>query len=119
MNLNAKGRLHLLLCILGAPASTSYIHAVQPWRNELVLDLDTAERWPSNSIDGLTVAEAFVLTERGYVSGACWTLDEIAVLFGIGRERVRQIEHKALSRLAASQELADLWRAPDCTNRTT
>lgn len=48
----------------------------------------------------LTEREAYVLRMRnGFLDGRMYTLDEIGTLLGVTRERVRQIESKALRKL--------------------
>lgn len=74
------------------------------------MDFETASRWPSSSLDGLTVAELYILRQRGYVEGATFTLDEIAVLLGCTRERVRKVEQSAMAVLARQPALQDAWQ---------
>jgi RNA polymerase primary sigma factor len=48
----------------------------------------------------LTAREARILRLRfGFQDGRCYTLQEVGQKFGLTRERIRQIEHKALRRL--------------------
>ena len=48
----------------------------------------------------LTAREARILRMRfGLHDGRSYTLEEIGLKFGLTRERIRQIEHKALRRL--------------------
>ena len=69
---------------------------------------DEAERadrtaWVHRLLDELTPRERRVLTERyglsGADGGAAKTLEEIGLQFGLTRERIRQIEARALKRL--------------------
>ena len=51
-------------------------------------------------LDTLTEREADVLRLRfGLVDGEPHTLDQISQVFGVTRERIRQIEHKTLAKL--------------------
>ena len=51
-------------------------------------------------LDTLTPREARILRLRfGFYDGNCYTLEQIGLKFGLTRERIRQIEHKALRRL--------------------
>jgi len=59
----------------------------------------------------LTEREAGVVKLRyGFTDGRAWTLDEIGQVYGVTRERIRQIESKTMSKLrhpARSQTLRD------------
>ena len=59
----------------------------------------------------LTEREAGVVRLRyGFTDGRAWTLDEIGQIYGVTRERIRQIESKTMSKLrhpARSQTLRD------------
>jgi len=43
----------------------------------------------------------------GLIDGHCYTLEEVSKKFGISRERIRQIEAQALSRL---RQQAEGWK---------
>jgi RNA polymerase primary sigma factor len=50
--------------------------------------------------DVINDKERLVLEYRnGFIDGKAWTLEEIAKLFGLTRERIRQIEARALRKL--------------------
>jgi RNA polymerase primary sigma factor len=59
----------------------------------------------------LSAREAGVIRLRfGLVDGRAWTLDEIGQIYGVTRERIRQIEAKTMTKLrhpARSQALRD------------
>ncbi len=62
-------------------------------------------------LDTLTARERRVLQLRfGLIDGHDRTLEEVGQRFGLTRERIRQIENKALRKLRRSQKLRDLWR---------
>jgi RNA polymerase primary sigma factor len=51
-------------------------------------------------LDTLSPREARILRLRfGLQDGRCYTLEEVGHKFGLTRERIRQIQHKALRRL--------------------
>lgn len=51
-------------------------------------------------LDTLNVRDAGVVSMRfGLIDGEGMTLDEIGKIYGVTRERIRQIEHRAISRL--------------------
>lgn len=53
------------------------------------------------AVESLTAKEAIIIKLRfGLDDDNDYTLEEIGQLFGVSRERIRQIEMKALSRLA-------------------
>ena len=62
-------------------------------------------------LDSLTLREADVIAMRfGLVDGEAKTLDEIGKVYGVTRERIRQIESKTMSKLrhvSRSQVLRD------------
>ena len=65
-------------------------------------------------LEKLTEREAVVLRLRfGLADGKTRTLEEVAQIMGISRERVRQIEHKALHRpvhLNRSKKISDYYK---------
>ena len=62
-------------------------------------------------LDTVTARERRVLQLRfGLIDGHDRTLEEVGQRFGLTRERIRQIENKALRKLRRSQKLKDLWR---------
>lgn len=53
-----------------------------------------------NLLSNLTLREAAIIRWRnGLVDGHCYTLEEVGKKFGLSRERIRQIEQKALRKL--------------------
>ncbi|MEU3219955.1 sigma-70 family RNA polymerase sigma factor [Streptomyces sp. NPDC006971] len=64
---------------------------------------------------GMTAREADIISLRfGLADGRRWTLEEIGRVYGVTRERIRQIEHKTMSKLrhpSRSQALEDYLRA--------
>jgi RNA polymerase primary sigma factor len=57
----------------------------------------------------LSEREAGVVRLRwGFFDGETWTLDEIGRVYGVTRERIRQIESKALLKLRQSEHIAPL-----------
>ena len=97
----------------GSCLVTCIFRTMTPWRPapDLVLDLELAGRSPSRVIDGVSVLEAYVLQCLGYIAGAAWPLEDVAVLFGVTRNRIAQVEAKALQRLGTSQSLRQAWLA--------
>ncbi len=61
------------------------------------------------SLNGLTERERIIVSGRHALDGDDkLTLEDLALQFGISRERVRQIEVRAMGKLAKMQELKDL-----------
>lgn len=57
----------------------------------------------------LNEREAQVIRYRyGFYDGSCWTLEKVGQVFGLTRERVRQIEQKALRKLRSARGLQAL-----------
>ena len=65
-------------------------------------------------LESLTEREAEVLRLRfGLTDGKTRTLEEVAEILGVSRERVHQIEHKAIHRpvhLTPSKKIADYYK---------
>jgi RNA polymerase primary sigma factor len=62
------------------------------------------------AFQSLTPSEVHILQLRfGLVDGYCYTLEEVGKKFGVSRERIRQIEKQALSRLRHSSLGAAVW----------
>jgi RNA polymerase primary sigma factor len=52
------------------------------------------------TLDTFTEKEANIISLRfGLVDGTSWTLDDVGKLYGVTRERIRQIESKIMSKL--------------------
>src|SRR6266436_6083384 len=67
--------------------------------SEAVIDLDLKQRMAS-MLKTLTPSEETIIKMRfGFDSGSEHTLEEVGVLFAVTRERIRQIEAKALRKL--------------------
>ena len=60
------------------------------------------------ALDALPERERWILELRFGFEGEPWTLEAIGLELDLTRERIRQLEHQALKRLAALRELADL-----------
>ena len=64
-----------------------------------------------NALDTLEEREKKVIMYRfGFVDGNSWTLEQLGSIFGVTRERIRQIEEKALKKLrhpSRSKKLKD------------
>lgn len=57
----------------------------------------------------LSEREKDIIRKRfGFHDGAIWTLDQIAVGYGVTRERIRQIEAKALRKLKSPKRKREL-----------
>ena len=58
----------------------------------------------------------------GFVDGTCWTLENIAKKYGLTRERIRQVETKAIRRLRRDSKIREfgpensLITSENCTN---
>ena len=84
--------------------------------------LNTMSREPlEKMLDTLTVREAEVLRLRfGFYDGRTKTLDEVAEIFGVTRERIRQIENRAIRKLrhpSRSKWLRDFYLDGSGTER--
>ena len=66
-------------------------------------DNETRSRWLADALKELTTREQTIIKERRLSEDAV-TLEALGVELGISKERVRQIEHKALQKLRASIE---------------
>lgn len=76
-------------------------------RNELQLYI-------SNSLDTLSEKEKAVIYLRyGLLDGIERTLEQVANKFGVTRERIRQIEKKALMKLKITLNKMDIWSIND------
>jgi len=59
----------------------------------------------------LSKREAMVIAMRfGLAGHTAHTLEEVGKQFGVTRERVRQIEAKALNKLRRNRKLLSFWR---------
>jgi RNA polymerase primary sigma factor len=73
----------------------------------------------ADCLDSLDDRQRTVLELRyGLDGGHARTLDEISVVFGVTRERIRQIEKQSLAKLAALAEAQELGNAPQPLSRT-
>jgi RNA polymerase sigma-32 factor len=73
----------------------------RPNPEELVVEISdnaTRERWLRAALSELSERERRVIHER-HLAEVSATLDELGQLFGVSKERVRQIEHRALEKL--------------------
>lgn len=77
------------------------------------IDVSMARIALSNALDSLTSREADILKFRtGFDNGRLFTLEDIGTMYGVTRERVRQIEAKALRKLghpSRAKKLKDFW----------
>jgi RNA polymerase primary sigma factor len=66
----------------------------------IVIELDFLSKELSNALDTLSEREAGVIAMRfGLTDGFCHSLEEIGNVYGVTRERIRQIETKTMSKL--------------------
>tara|TARA_R110000868_G_C10972576_1_gene770502 strand:- start:30955 stop:31563 length:609 start_codon:yes stop_codon:yes gene_type:complete len=83
-------------------------HNTAPMLEEII-DQDKVKQMVMEKLDMLTPREAKVLTLRfGLDNCGDHTLDEVSKVFGCNRERVRQIEAKALRKLRHPSRSEDL-----------
>jgi len=69
------------------------------------------EKQMKNSLFKLTTREAKVIAMRfGLAGNINHTLEEVGKQFGVTRERIRQIEAKALLKLRRNQTLHSFWQ---------
>lgn len=77
------------------------------------IDASMARIALSNALDSLTSREAETLKFRtGFDNGRLLTLEDIGTMYGVTRERIRQIEAKALRKLghpSRAKKLKDFW----------
>lgn len=67
---------------------------------EREVELNSLKTVMGNALDTLTPRERKVILYRfGFINDKCYTLEEVGNMFGVTRERVRQIEAKALHKL--------------------
>ncbi len=65
------------------------------------LDRAKVSRWLAESINELNEREQVIIRERRLTDASC-TLEDLGQVLGISKERVRQIEHRALQKLKAA-----------------
>ena len=67
----------------------------------------------SQALKSLTDKEKTIIEMRyGFRDGTCWTLEECGTYYNVTRERIRQIEGKALRKLKSpiyGKKLSDFW----------
>jgi RNA polymerase primary sigma factor len=80
----------------------------EPWAD---LDVSLRAEQVRDALSVLSDREREVVIRRYGLDGDPETLDEVGRTLGVTRERVRQIERKALERLAGARELAALREA--------
>ena len=66
-----------------------------------IRDTETRSKWLATALEDLTDRERTIIHERRLRDDAV-TLEELGKKLGISKERVRQIEHKALQKLRAA-----------------
>ena len=78
---------------------------------EREVELKSLKNVMGNALDTLTSREREILFYRfGFINDKCYTLEEVGNIFGVTRERIRQIEAKALRKLrhpSRSKKLKD------------
>jgi RNA polymerase primary sigma factor len=68
------------------------------------VDRGLLEQEISRILAELTDKERLILRYRfGFIDGRCWTLGEIGKLFNLSRERIRQLEGKAMRKLKSTE----------------
>lgn len=71
-----------------------------PSPEELVIRQDSAELINKYLLLYLTPRERDIIKKRfGFEDGICYTLEEVAKCYGLTRERIRQLEAKAIRKL--------------------
>lgn len=91
---------------LGEDEWQDFITDPRPSPEEVVIgmrDAETRSRWLDAALKELTERERTIISERRLREEAV-TLEELGHELGISKERVRQIEHKALQKLRASMQ---------------
>lgn len=81
-----------------------FIADTQPLPDEMVAEAHDAKvrsAWLAEALNGLSARERQIIRERRLREEAV-TLEELGKELGISKERVRQIEHKAMEKLKAS-----------------
>lgn len=98
----------------GEVAALCASSATAPDDPEAIASRQQAARRLQDVLDGLTPREAMIVRERFGIGTSEQSLDELASRYGVTRERIRQIEMKALHKLRhPSRGLAELAEAFD------
>ncbi len=90
----------------GEDAWQDFIADSRPTPEDIVIEMrdsETRSRWLAKALEELNERERTIISERRLKDESV-TLEELGKELGISKERVRQIEHRAIEKLRASLE---------------